>query len=114
MVDLYQTHQLMVLPSAYESYGIVYVEAQQFGVPVIGTTAGAAQEIIKQGENGYLIPPEDHQALATLLQTLHQDRALLLQLSQNALVAYDQHPKWSASCEIIRRFCHQLQIFPKK
>jgi len=114
LVDLYQTHQLMVLPSAYESYGIVYVEAQQFGVPVIGTTAGAAQEIIKQGENGYLIPPEDHQALATLLQTLHQDRALLLQLSQNALVAYDQHPKWSASCEIIRRFCHQLQIFPKK
>jgi glycosyltransferase involved in cell wall biosynthesis len=107
LVDLYQTHQLMVLPSAYESYGIVYVEAQQFGVPVIGTSAGAAQEIIRQGENGYLIPQEDHQVLATLLQTLHQDRALLLQLSQNALVAYDQHPKWQASCEIIRQFLYE-------
>ena len=107
LIDLYQAHQLMVLPSAYESYGIVYVEAQQFGVPVIGTTAGAAQEIIKQGENGYLVPPEDHHALASLLQTLHQDRTLLFQLSQHALVAYAQHPKWQASCEIIRQFLYE-------
>lgn len=46
----------MVLTSAYESYGIVYVEAQQFGLPFIGTTAGADREIISHGDNGYLIP----------------------------------------------------------
>ena len=114
LAALYQANQLMVLPSAYESYGIVYVEAQQFGVPVIGTTEGAAKEIIRDGENGYLIHPEDHQALATVLRTVHENRQLLLQLSLNACIAYEQHPKWQDSCEIIRQFCHQLQIFSKK
>ena len=106
LADLYQTHQLMVLPSAYESYGIVYVEAQQFGVPVIGTTEGAAKEIIRHGENGYLVPSEDHRALATVLRTVYEDRQLLLQLSLNACVAYEQHPKWQDSCEIIRQFLY--------
>ncbi len=108
LADLYRDHQLMVLPSAYESYGIVYVEAQQFGLPVIGTTAGAAREIISHGDNGYLIDPEKPQDLAELLQNLHHDRRLLLQLSRNALAAYARQPKWEESCEIIRQFLWSL------
>lgn len=104
LTALYQQHQLMVLPSAYESYGIVYVEAQQFGLPVLGTTAGAAQEIIRPGENGYLITPEDHQQLAEVLQQLQRDRELLWRLSQQALRAYQQHPVWDDSCARIRDF----------
>jgi glycosyltransferase involved in cell wall biosynthesis len=106
LADLYRQHHLMVLPSSYESYGIVYVEAQQFGLPVIGTTAGAAGEIINHGDNGYLIPPEDEHALAELLQKLHHDRQLLLTMNQNALAAYDRHPKWDESCEIIRQYLY--------
>ncbi|MDO9162900.1 MAG: glycosyltransferase family 4 protein [Methylococcaceae bacterium] len=106
LAELYRQHQLMVLPSAYESYGIVYVEAQQFGLPVIGTTAGAAKEIINHGDNGYLIPPEDQYALAELLQTLHRDRRLLLQLSRNALAAFAHQPSWTQSCEIIRQYLY--------
>ncbi len=106
LADLYLQHHLMVLPSAYESYGIVYVEAQQFGLPVIGTTAGAAKEIIKHGDNGYLIAVEDHQALANLLQQLHDDRELLLTLSRNALAAFERHPIWDESSEIIRQYLY--------
>lgn len=104
LTDLYRQHHLLALPSAYESYGIVYVEAQQFGLPVIGTTAGAAKEIIRHGDNGYLIDPEDSQALAALLQTLQHDRQHLLSLSRNALAAIARHPGWDESCEIIRQF----------
>ncbi|MGZ4958222.1 MAG: glycosyltransferase family 4 protein [Methylomonas sp.] len=106
LADLYRQHHLMVLPSAYESYGIVYVEAQQFGLPVIGTTAGAAREIIRQGDNGYLIAPEDHSTLADVLQTLHRDRQLMLTLSQNALQAFSRHPRWEDSCEKIRQYLY--------
>lgn len=102
--ELYRQHQLMVLPSSYESYGIVYVEAQQFGLPAIGTTAGAAKEIIGHGENGYLIEPENHRLLAGYLHILQNDRQLLTRLSRNALAAYARHPGWLESCEIIRRF----------
>lgn len=104
LADLYRQHHLLVMPSAYESYGIVYVEAQQFGLPVIGTTAGAAWEIIREGENGYLIEPEDHAALGDLLQTLHHDRQLLARLGANALQAYAAHPRWETSCAAIRAF----------
>ena len=106
LAELYLQHHLMALPSAYESYGIVYVEAQQFGLPVIGTTEGAAQEIINHGDNGYLIAPEDPQALAELLQKLHHDRPLLLTLSRNALAAYIRHPRWDESCEIVRQYLY--------
>jgi len=108
LTHVYQQHHLMVLPSAYESYGIVYVEAQQFGLPVIGTTAGAAREIITHGDNGYLIPSGDHAALAGLLQQLHLNRQHLLTLSHNALVAYARHPSWDQSCEIIRQYLYDL------
>ncbi|MDT4292032.1 glycosyltransferase family 4 protein [Methylomonas sp. MO1] len=104
LADLYRQHHLLVMPSAYESYGIVYVEAQQFGLPAIGTRSGAAWEIIREGENGYLIEPESHGALANLLHTLHQNRHLLAQLGANALHAYAAQPKWETSCADIRAF----------
>ncbi|MGZ0079483.1 glycosyltransferase family 4 protein [Methylomonas sp. YC3] len=104
LADLYRQHHLLVMPSAYESYGIVYVEAQQVGLPVIGATAGAAWEIIRDGENGYLIEPEGHVALGNLLQTLHHDRQLLARLGANALQFYADHPKWETSCAGIRAF----------
>ncbi|WKJ92347.1 glycosyltransferase family 4 protein [Methylomonas montana] len=106
LADLYRQHHLMVLPSAYESYGIVYLEAQQFGLPVIGTTAGAAKEIIDHDRNGYLIAPEDHRALADLLRKLNQNRELLMQLSRNALIAFTSQPSWDQSCEIIRQYLY--------
>ncbi len=104
LADLYRQHHLLVMPSAYESYGIVYVEAQQFGLPVIGTTAGAAWEIIREGENGYLIEPKEHAALGDLLQTLHHDRQLLARLGANALQAYAAQPRWDKTCADIRAF----------
>lgn len=106
LATAYQENHLMVLPSAYESYGIVYVEALQFGLPVIGTSSGAAKEIIQHGDNGYLIPPENPHSLAVLLKTLQKDRELLSTLSQNALISYAHHPRWTDSCEIIRKFIH--------
>jgi len=102
--QLYQGHDLFVLPSAYEGYGIVYVEAQQFSLPVIGTSAGAAPEIIQHGQNGYLIQPGDSVALAEILEQLLLDRQLLLTLGQNARDTYDKHPTWADSCQLIRKF----------
>ena len=61
---LKQAHVLIV-PSSYEGFGIVYLEGMAFGLPAIGTTAGAAGEIIEHGKTGYLIEPNDSATLAT-------------------------------------------------
>jgi len=46
---LAQAH-VLVLPSSYEGFGMVYLEGMAFGLPAIGTTAGAACEIIRRGK----------------------------------------------------------------
>ena len=104
LAGVYQSHHLFVLPSVNEAYGIVYVEAQQFGLPAIGTTAGGAGEIIRHAYNGYLIKPDDSTALAGLLTSIHQDRELLKTLGVNALKSYRQHPVWEDTGKTIRRF----------
>lgn len=108
LADRYNDAHLLIMPSEYESFGIVYLEALSFGVPAVGSTAGAASEIITPGHNGFLIDPGDDQALAQIINDLHQNRPLLLELSQNARQRYEQHPTWSASCEQIHQFLLHL------
>lgn len=99
-----QAAHVLVVPSSYEGFGIVYLEGMAFGLPAIGTTAGAAGEIIRAGESGYLIPPEDAGALAARLAALATDRALLAQLSLRALQQYQQQPRWEQTAGEIREF----------
>jgi len=47
---------VFVLPSAYESYGLVITEALASGIPVVSTPVGVASDVIIDGENGYLAP----------------------------------------------------------
>lgn len=100
---LQQAH-LLVVPSSYEGFGIVYLEGMAFGLPAIGTTSGAAGEIIHHGENGYLITPDDSAALAAHLAELSSNRALLAELARNALERYNQQPAWQDTARRVRDF----------
>lgn len=108
LARLYQNHHVLVMPSVHEAYGIVYVEAQQFGVPAIGTTAGGAREIITHGEDGFLIAPGDSTRLASILRQLHGDPGHLLDLSRNALDAFHRHPTWEDTGAAVRQFLGEL------
>ncbi|MGD2158677.1 MAG: glycosyltransferase family 4 protein [Anaerolineales bacterium] len=109
-----QQHQLLVMPSSYEGFGIAYLEAMGFGLPVIGTQRGGASEIITSGENGYLIAPQDSEALTAHLQELHQDPQRLLTMSLAARQRYQAHPTWKQSGERIRSFLKGLAQSKKK
>jgi len=101
---------VLVVPSSYEGFGIVYLEGMAFGLPAIGTTAGAASEIITDGENGFLIEPSDSKALAERLSRLSSDRDLLACMAVNALERYRQQPTWYETAQKIRRFLNQMII----
>jgi glycosyltransferase involved in cell wall biosynthesis len=104
---LRQAH-VLVVPSSYEGFGIVYLEGMCFGLPAIGTTAGAAGEIIEHEKTGFLIEPNDHQTLATHLARLASDRDLLTELSLNARRRYTQQPAWNETAGQIRTFLQTL------
>lgn len=101
-------HHLLAVPSSYEGYGIVYLEAMAFGLPVIGTTAGAAWEIITPARDGYLVPPEDPDALASALASLLADRLRLRAMSRAAREGYERQPTWSESMAAIRTFLVEI------
>jgi len=102
---LRRAHVLNV-PSSYEGFGIVYLEGMAFGLPAIGTTAGAASEIIEDGKTGYLIAPDDSQTLAARIASLANDRNLLTKMSINALRRYQDQPKWEKTAGQIREFLY--------
>jgi len=104
---LKQAHVLIV-PSSYEGFGIVYLEGMAFGLPAIGTTAGAASEIIEHEKTGYLIEPNDSASLATFISQLASDRSLLAKLSLNARARYTQQPAWIQTASDIRIFLQNL------
>ena len=100
---LHNAHTLVV-PSSYEGFGIVYLEGMCFGLPAVGTTAGAAGEIIEDGVTGFLIEPGDSHSLATKLQLMNERRDLLVQMSLAARRRYLAQPKWNQTADQIREF----------
>jgi glycosyltransferase involved in cell wall biosynthesis len=103
-----ENHHLMALPSYYEGYGIAYLEAMGFGMPVIASDAGAAPEIITAGVDGFLIPPGDSAALADLIEGLMADRPRLAQMGCAARRRYLASPRWAESMEKIRSFLRNV------
>jgi glycosyltransferase involved in cell wall biosynthesis len=103
-----QLAHVLIVPSSYEGFGIVYLEGMGFGLPAIGTTAGAASEIIEHGKTGYLIEPNETKTLAEYILQLASDRNLLTQLSINARNRYTQQPLWNETANQIRNFLQSM------
>jgi glycosyltransferase involved in cell wall biosynthesis len=99
---LYRSSHILAVPSSYEGFGMVYVEGMAFGLPAIASTFGAAHEIVKHGVNGFLIEPDDTEALADHLLELVSDRHKLAEMGLMALKSHDEHPSWCETGERIR------------
>lgn len=85
IVEKYQASSILAMTSRYEGFGMVLIEAMSCGLPVIAYDCPyGPREIIKDNQNGALIPMHDHALYAERLSTLMQDAELRLRLGQNA------------------------------
>jgi len=73
-----------ILPSYWEGCPTSLLEAMAFGIPCVAANVGGIPEIIKNGENGLLVPPKDASALAQALQSLLMSKEQYLKISQSA------------------------------
>lgn len=80
---LYGRADIFALPSRYEGFGIVLLEAMSFGLPIVATMAGAIPESVQDGVHGLLVPSDDPQALAEAIGKLLRSPELRVQYGQN-------------------------------
>jgi glycosyltransferase involved in cell wall biosynthesis len=65
--DAFDACDLFVMPSRYDSFGIVYLEAWKCGKPVIGAKVGAIPEVIEGGKDGLLVEFGDVEQLSSAI-----------------------------------------------
>ncbi len=99
---------LLAVPSTYEAFGIAYLEGMGFGLPALATTAGGADELVTDGENGFLVPPEDPRAVARTVESLIGDRNRLHGLSVAARETYEAHGSWDATVDQVQSFLRRV------
>lgn len=74
--NFYQMADIFTLPSYTEGLPLVVVEAMACGLPIVASCVGGIPEIVKNNENGFLIPPRNKEKLAQKLDILINNREL--------------------------------------
>ncbi|HEU4455929.1 MAG TPA: glycosyltransferase family 4 protein [Longimicrobium sp.] len=70
----YREHDALVVPSTYEGFGMVIVEAMSQRLPVVSTPVGCAPSLVRHGETGLITPARDADALASAIRRVMGDR----------------------------------------
>ncbi len=80
-----QRQDVFVFPSLFEGFGLVVTEALSQGIPVITTPNTCGPDILTDGEDGFIVPIRDSQAIAEKLEVLHRDRERLAAMREAAV-----------------------------
>ena len=80
--EYYQSCDGVIMPSRWEAFGLVAVEAMKYKKPVIVSDCGALPELVKDGYNGYVFKMDDEDSLKLIIDKLEKDT--LIQLGNNA------------------------------
>jgi glycosyltransferase involved in cell wall biosynthesis len=88
--DALNAADVLVFPSVGDSFGLPIVEAMACGVPAIAAAAGGPAQIVRDGETGWLVPPDDEAALAEAICAAVADPDERKRRGERALVESDR------------------------
>jgi phosphatidylinositol alpha-1,6-mannosyltransferase len=102
----YEKCDVFVLPSkavkddtASEGLGLTLIEAAMHGKPLVGTTHGGIPEVIQDGINGLLVPPDNPHLLAEALTRLVKDKELARKMGENSFKSAQSLYSWKAATD---------------
>ena len=104
----YAATDVVVMPSHYESFGLVALEAMAMGTPVIASEVGGLAHLVQNGITGFHVPPRNSGALAEQICILLHDEPLRQQLGKQA---YDlaQNYDWSVVVDYLVNVYEEAQ-----
>jgi glycosyltransferase involved in cell wall biosynthesis len=95
--QLYITSDFFLLPTRSESYGMVFAEASAFGLPSITADTGGVPEVVRNGENGFVLPYSARGAeYAEVIARLYRDDRRYAALVRSSRAAFDERLSWDA------------------
>ena len=86
------------------------IEGLASGLPVVATRAGAANEVVSEGDNGLLYEPGSDVELVTAVRRILEDKALRVSLSRGARAAANERA-WEASTAALRGYYEEAMNF---
>jgi glycosyltransferase involved in cell wall biosynthesis len=107
--DAFAAADVVVVPSVVDSRGRVdsttstVLEALACGRPLIATKVGGIPEVVRDGENGLLVPEKDPAALAAAIERLRVDAELRQRLSERARESAVERLSWDATIDALER-----------
>lgn len=108
----YSAAEVCVMPSLYESFGMVALEAMACGTPVIASRVGGLTYTVRDGETGFLVPERDPKALAARLEQLLTDDALRRRMGERAVQVAAEYG-WTTVTAAIEALYERLLAAPR-
>jgi glycosyltransferase involved in cell wall biosynthesis len=99
VLRLFSAADASVLPSAWENFPHTVVEALAVGCPVIATAVGGVPEVVVDGENGFLVPARDAEALAAAIERFFTEagvRERLAAAAARSIAGYSEEAVFAA------------------
>lgn len=91
VINIIQQFDLFVLSSLWEGFGLVLLEAMSAGNPIVTTEAGPIPEIVKDGETGFLVPPQNPQVMAEKIILLLKNKELARKMGEAGRKRLEEH-----------------------
>ena len=108
LARLYAEAEVAVVPSLYEGFSLPAIEAMACGVPLVATTGGALPEVVgRHGETGFLVAPDDAEALAVGIRHVLADDELARRLGEGGRARVLGRYTWAATA---RGTAEQYQV----
>jgi len=105
--EYFATSQVFCYPATKASFGITLLESMAAGTPLVATDNKGFRDLIQNGVNGLLVPPENPHALAGALLRVLQDQTLARRLSQNGREMVKKY-SWSQVTDQILAYYNQV------
>lgn len=107
MADYFNASSVLVVPSHYESFGLVALEALSCGTPVVATDVGDLRNIIHQGETGYVVGDGNPANLALKIDSF-LSRPNPGRARAGAIHASVAHLTWANIAREVSQECHRV------
>jgi glycosyltransferase involved in cell wall biosynthesis len=107
--ELFLKNDFLILPSRTEAYGVVFCEANAYGLPAITTDTGGIPGVVEEGKNGFMLPLDARgDQYANLIRKLYEDEEKYYQLVKSSRGTFEDKLNWDSWGRRVSEYIKQL------